>query len=255
MNTNFEETESFFNITQKLILGHSEEILNVKPLESSSRSWTRSVLSHDQAIKWAKAKVRVYSDPVLCVGQTSESKEARARWEGQVEELKMYPSYKELAGIDGEAIEFEWIFPQYFRHCRSFKRSTKIWKERTLNLKSSRTGSSSCQCSTTLIGQKEGMRRFASRMQKNQGLREEILARTLDDVEGLSGAFGKLNRHLLCGVLQKALAGLFSGSSAVRAMSLPGGGIARQRVLLADEPSHATDTMGSDCRLCFPVHP
>ena len=53
-NTNFEEIESLFNITQKLMLEHSEEILNVKPLESSSSSWTRSVLLHDQAIKWTK---------------------------------------------------------------------------------------------------------------------------------------------------------------------------------------------------------
>ena len=75
-NTKFEEIQSLFHITQKLILKHSEEILNVKPLESSSPSWTRSVLSHDQAIKWTKATVRVYSDSVLCLGQMNESKEA-----------------------------------------------------------------------------------------------------------------------------------------------------------------------------------
>ena len=107
-STNFEEIESVVNITQKLALEHSQEILNVKPLESSSPSWTRSVLSHDQAIKWTKAKVRVYSDSVLCVGQMNESKEAIKRWEGQMEEHKMFTSYKELLGIDGEAIEFEW---------------------------------------------------------------------------------------------------------------------------------------------------
>ena len=111
-NTNFEENISLFNITQMMILEHSEEILNVKPLESSSPSWTRSVLSHDQAITWTKAKVRVYSDSVLFVGKMNDSKDAITRWEGQVEEFKMYPSYKELSGIDGEAIEFEWnIFP------------------------------------------------------------------------------------------------------------------------------------------------
>ena len=44
----------------------------------------------------------------------NESKEAITRWEGQVEELKMYLSYRELLGIDGEAIEFEWnIFPGF----------------------------------------------------------------------------------------------------------------------------------------------
>ena len=59
-----------------------------------------------QAIQCAKATVRVYSDSVPCVGQMNESKEAIKRWEGQVEEFKMYPSYKELLGIDGEATEF-----------------------------------------------------------------------------------------------------------------------------------------------------
>ena len=107
-NTNFEEIESLFNITRKLLLEHSEETLNVKPLESSSPSRTRSPLPHEQAINWKKTKVRVYSDSVLCVGQMNESKEATVRWEGQVEEFIMYPSYKERLGIDGEAIEFGW---------------------------------------------------------------------------------------------------------------------------------------------------
>ena len=48
---------------------HPEEILNVKCMEYSSRSWARSVLSSDQAIKWAKAKVCVHADSVQCVGQ------------------------------------------------------------------------------------------------------------------------------------------------------------------------------------------
>ena len=95
-NTNFEDIETLFNITQKSKLEHSEEILKVKPLESSSPSLTRSVLSHDQAIKWEKAKVRIYSDSFLCEGQMNESKEAIARWEGQVEELKVCPSQKRI---------------------------------------------------------------------------------------------------------------------------------------------------------------
>ena len=36
------------------------------------------------------------------------AKDAITRWEGQVKEFKMSPSYKALLGIDGEAIEFEW---------------------------------------------------------------------------------------------------------------------------------------------------
>ena len=95
-NTNFEEIQSLFNITQKNNIKVVQKNLNVKLLESSSPVWTRSVFVSLQAIKWTKAKVRVYSASVLCVGQMNESKEAISRWEGQAEELKMYLFYKEL---------------------------------------------------------------------------------------------------------------------------------------------------------------
>ena len=107
-NTKFEDIESVLNITQKLAKEHSEEILNVNTIESASPSWKRSVLSHDQVIQWTSAKVRVFSDSVKCLGKMNASKDAITRWEGQVEEFKMSPSYKALLGIDGEAIEFEW---------------------------------------------------------------------------------------------------------------------------------------------------
>ena len=43
------------------------------------------------------------------------SEDAIERWRGQMEELKMYPSYKESVGIDGEATEFDWeYFPTIF---------------------------------------------------------------------------------------------------------------------------------------------
>ena len=109
-NTSFEEIQSSFNITQILILEHLEEILKVNTIDSASFSWTRSVLSHDQVIQWTRAKVRVYSDSVLCVGKLNGSRDAITKWEGQVAEFKMSPSYKELLGIDGVAIEFGWTF-------------------------------------------------------------------------------------------------------------------------------------------------
>ena len=43
---------------------------------------------------------------------------------------------------------------QAFHHCLFFKRSKKTWRERTFSPKNSKTGSSSCQCSMTLIGKK-----------------------------------------------------------------------------------------------------
>ena len=64
-------------------------------------------MANDQAIKWVKAKVCVYADSVLCVGQMKDIPGAVQRWKGQVEDLKMYSSHRDAVGIDGEAFEFE----------------------------------------------------------------------------------------------------------------------------------------------------
>ena len=51
----------------------------------------------------------VYADSVLCVGKVEqEPGVARAKWAGQMEDFKRYPSYRDAVGLDGEAIEFEW---------------------------------------------------------------------------------------------------------------------------------------------------
>ena len=106
-NTNFEEILSLFGITQKLMAEHSEEILNMKPIEGAAPSCARSAPSHDQVIKLTKAKVRVYSDSVPCLGKLSVLTEANPRWEGQVADFQVSASHEELLGIDGEPIEFE----------------------------------------------------------------------------------------------------------------------------------------------------
>ena len=55
-NTNFEELKNVFDITQRLLLDHEAEILNVSPTDSTAPLWTRSTLMHDQVIKWTQPK-------------------------------------------------------------------------------------------------------------------------------------------------------------------------------------------------------
>ena len=71
-NTNLEEIKTLFDITLRLIVEKSFEILN------------RSTLCHDQAIKWAKAKVHAYSDSVLCLGKMQSHSEANEKWNDQI---------------------------------------------------------------------------------------------------------------------------------------------------------------------------
>ena len=80
--------------------------------DSASPSWTRSVLSHDQVVQWTKAKVRGFSDFVLCLGRMTDSNDAITTWEGQVEEFKM--SYL-LQRIAGNRWRSNLIRVEYFR--------------------------------------------------------------------------------------------------------------------------------------------
>ena len=58
------------------------------------------------------------------------------------------------------------IFSQDFRHCRFFRKSRMIYENGTLNLRNSQPGSSSCQCSTTSIGQEKETMEFVFRIEK-----------------------------------------------------------------------------------------
>ena len=136
-NTNFEEFPNIFDITQKWILDHQAEILNVTTIDWTAPSLMRSTLTHDQVSTWTKAKVRVYSDSVLCLGKMSDHTEANRRWDNQVEEFRQSNSYREFLGIDGEPIEFEWNISHVLRHWKFCKRTRKTCK----------IESSSCQCS------------------------------------------------------------------------------------------------------------
>ena len=132
-NTNFEELQNLFDITQRLILDHQAEILIVSPIHWTDPSWTRSTLTNDQVITWTKANVHFYSDPVLCLAKMQDHSEANQRWKNQLEEFRQSNSYRELFGIDGEPIEFEWNISQDSLHWRSSRRSKKNCKIETLS--------------------------------------------------------------------------------------------------------------------------
>ena len=66
------------------------------------------MLLKEQAIKWTKSRVSVYSDSVLCLGKQHFPEDAMKRWNDQVSTLKMCHTFRELQGLDGDPIDFEW---------------------------------------------------------------------------------------------------------------------------------------------------
>ena len=63
-NSEFENIESLFNVMNMMIARNSE-IKNLFPEDSANPSWERSTLKIEQAMEWTKARVYVFSDPVL----------------------------------------------------------------------------------------------------------------------------------------------------------------------------------------------
>ena len=82
MNEYVEEINYLFSIVQRLILENSDEILNVRIIDNNDPSRPKVKMSHPPVIKWAKAKVHVFSDSVLCLGKIPEPGEAVERWKG-----------------------------------------------------------------------------------------------------------------------------------------------------------------------------
>ena len=60
-------------------MNHGFEILNVSTIGWTFSPWMRSTLLHNKIIKWAKAKVHVYSDSVLCLGMMYEHSEGKSK--------------------------------------------------------------------------------------------------------------------------------------------------------------------------------
>ena len=100
---NFEQIQSSFNITKKLVMENSQAILIVRTIDTGSSCWTRSTLAYDQVKRWSKARVRVYSDSVSFLGKMSSQAEAKTRWSSQVDKLQMCYAVEEFLGIDGDA--------------------------------------------------------------------------------------------------------------------------------------------------------
>ena len=83
-NANFENLKNLFDITQRLILGHTAEILNVSTIEWAFSPCKRPSLLHDQVIKWTKAKVHVYADSVSCLVKMQDHSGANKKWTDQL---------------------------------------------------------------------------------------------------------------------------------------------------------------------------
>ena len=109
-----------FDISEKLIVGQSDEIYGVTPINWVDSSWKQLSLTGDEeVISVPHAKVYVFSDSVLCLGKVNQNPTSNTVWEEQLSWFKDSLQYRALDKIDGDPMEFEWNISQDSPHCSS----------------------------------------------------------------------------------------------------------------------------------------
>ena len=154
--------KQMFDISEKLIVGQSDEICGVNTINWDDSSWKHlSLIGDEEVISLSHAKVYVFSDSVLCLGKMNANPQSNIAWEDKLMWFKSSSQYRALDTFDGELMEFEWnLFPgfttlQLVREVQEFLSKMKSQK----NLQD---GSSSCRCSTTSHGDLKTMNRNAN---------------------------------------------------------------------------------------------
>ena len=104
-----------FDISEKLIVGQSDEIFGVSPINWDDSSWKQlSLVNDEEVISLSHAKVYVFSDSVLCHGKVNQNPTSNNVWEEKLDSFKDSPQHRTLDTIDGGPVEFEWnIFPGF----------------------------------------------------------------------------------------------------------------------------------------------
>ena len=77
--------KQMFDISEKLIVGQSDEIYGVTPINCEDSSWKHlSLIGDDEVITLSHAKVYVFSDSVLCFGKMNENPQSNTVWEDKL---------------------------------------------------------------------------------------------------------------------------------------------------------------------------
>ena len=155
--------KQMFDISEKLIVGQSDEIYGVNTINWEHSSGKHfSLIGDEEVISLSNANVDVFSDSVLCFGKMNENPQSNAVWEDKLTWFTSSPQYRALDTIDGEPMEFEWIISLDSPHCSSATKSKSSCQKWAKNQNNLQDGSSSCRCSTTSHGDLKTMNRNAN---------------------------------------------------------------------------------------------
>ena len=107
--------KQMYDLSEKLIVGQSDEFYGLNKISMGDSSWKHSSLIGDEEVNsLSHTKVYIFSDSVLCLGKMSQNPQSNTVWEGKLTWFKSSSQYRTLDTINGEPMEFEWIiFPGF----------------------------------------------------------------------------------------------------------------------------------------------
>ena len=123
-NTKDLTLKQMFDISARLV-SEQDEISGVETIGWESHSWKyMSLIRDERVINLQRTKVYVFSDFVLCLVKIYENPQSNDAWEERLGWFKSSTVYRNIDGIDGEPLEFEWNISQVSIRCSSLKKST-----------------------------------------------------------------------------------------------------------------------------------
>ena len=143
-----------FDVTIKLVKDQ-KEFQGFSMINWQEHSWKRTTLLTDREVRLSTAKAYVFSDSVLCMGRISEN--PVEAWEKKSIGLWSTGS-RWSSGVN---------ISQDSQHCRFSPRARTWWLKLSVNLSNSQDGSFSCQCKTTLYGEKKETKNCVLRIAKS----------------------------------------------------------------------------------------
>ena len=116
--------KQMFDISEKSIVGQSDEIFGVSPINWEDSSWKQlSLVNDEEVISLSHAQVYVFLNSLFCLGKVNQNPTSNTVWERQLEWFKDSSQYRTLDTIDGEPMEFELNISQDSLHCSSLTKS------------------------------------------------------------------------------------------------------------------------------------
>ena len=159
VNTTNLTLKRMIDIFTKLV-SEQDEISGLETIGWENHSWRYlSLIGDEKIINLQCTKVYVFSDSVLCLGKIFENLESNDAWEQRLGCVKSSQNYRNFDRIDGEPMEFEWIFSQHSVRCSSVKKSKVDCTDWEKHQKISQEEFYLYRCSTTFLVEQKTMKK------------------------------------------------------------------------------------------------